>query len=175
MSTCISQCARRCIHSAMQTRRCSVVLTVDANGTLVAAQQSSHPLVVTSSTGTVVSRPTTQDVFIEVPTNTPRCSYNTACANIGLTLIDMVATNPHPTDYQTLRLSFSRNFETRDTSLSQSGTSAEITGLSMQLWETSTLQPTGIPIQISKNWHVGSTAAYWAGFNGYAAPTYRLT
>ena len=27
-------------------------------------------------------------------------------------------------------------------------------------------QATGIPLQISKNWHSGSTAAYWAGFAG---------
>jgi len=102
-----------------------------------------------------------------VPTNTPTCGYDMNCANTPLMLVDMVATNPHPTEPQTLRLTWSRNFETRDATLSQSGTGAEITGLSTQLWETSTLQPTGLPVQISKNWHVGSTAAYWAGFDGY--------
>ena len=99
---------------------------------------------VTSATGQVLTRAATHDVFIEMPANTPTCGYNTACASTPLTLVDMVATNPHPTDSQAVRLSFSRNFETRDASLTQSGTSAEITGLNTQIWETSTLQPTGL-------------------------------
>ena len=68
---------------------------------------------------------------------------------------------------RTARISFSRNFETRVAGLPQSGTGAEITGLSAQIWEASSLQPTGIATQISKNWHEGSTDAYWAGFDGY--------
>ena len=76
---------------------------------------------VTSATGQVLTRAATHDVFIEVPANTPTCGYNTACASIPLTLVDMVATNPHPTESQAVRLSFSRNFETRDASLTQSG------------------------------------------------------
>ena len=79
----------------------------------------------------------------------------------------MTASNPHPAAFQTTRISFSRNFETRDAGLSQSRVSAEITGLSVQIWETSSLQPTGLAAQISKNWHKGSTKAYWAGFDGY--------
>ena len=79
----------------------------------------------------------------------------------------MTASNPHPAAFQTTRISFSRNFETRDAGLSQSRVSAEITGLSVQIWETSSLQPTGLAAQISKNWHTGSTNAYWAGFDGY--------
>ena len=98
---------------------------------------------VTSATGQVLTRAATHDVFIEVPANTPTCGYNTACASTPLTLVDMVATNPHPTESQAVRLSFSRNFETRDASLTKSGTSAEITGLNTQIWETSSLQPTG--------------------------------
>ena len=27
-------------------------------------------------------------------------------------------------------------------------------------------QPSGVPVQISKNWHSGNAAAYWAGFDG---------
>ncbi|CAN0018214.1 unnamed protein product, partial [Heterosigma akashiwo] len=43
---------------------------------------------------------------------------------------------------------------------------AEITGLSVVLFDDEG-NPTGVPLQISKNWHTGSTAAYWAGYNGY--------
>ena len=147
--------------------RISLVLTATSDSSLVTAQASSHPVEVTSEAGQVLSRAATHDVFIEVPTNTPKCSYNMACAKLPLKLVDMIATNPHPTELQTMRLSFSRNFETRDAGLSQSSTGAEITGLSMQIWETSSLQPTGLAVQISKNWHTGSTDAYWAGFDGY--------
>ena len=84
--------------------------------------------------------------------------------------MDIVATNSHPTETRSLRLSFSRNFETRDTEFrkKQSGTNAEITGLSAQLWAGTTFkQATGIPCHISKNWHSGTDDAYWAGFDGY--------
>ena len=147
--------------------RISLVLTAASDGSLAAAQASSHPVEVTSEAGQVLTRAATHDVFIEAPTNTPKCAYNMACASIPLTLVDMIATNPHPSAFQTTRLSFSRNFETRDAGLSQSSTGAEITGLNMQIWETSSLQPTGLAVQISKNWHTGSTDAYWAGFDGY--------
>ena len=144
-----------------------VSLALTANGSsLAAAQASAHPVEVTSAAGQVLSRAATHDVFIEVPTNTPRCGYGLGCASVPLMLVDMIATNPHPADFQTARLSFSRNFETRAAGFSQSGPGAEITGLSAQIWEASSLQPTGIAAQISKNWHTGSTDAYWAGFDG---------
>ena len=144
--------------------RISLVLTAES-GSLVAAQTST--LEVTSTAGQVISRAGMRDVFVEIPTSTPKCGYNTGCATTPLTLVDMTATNPHPGEFQTLRLSFSRNFEIRDAGLSQSTPSAEITGLSVQIWETSSMQPSGLPVQISKNWHVGSTSAFWAGFDGY--------
>ena len=195
--------------------RITLVLAATSDSSLVAAKASSHPVVVTSATGQVLTRAATHDVFVEVPANTPTCGYNTACASTPLTLVDMVATNPHPTESQAVRLSFSnasntnphpnpspsprnshprpyphprpsprpspalalalaqvrlsfsRNFETRDASLAQSGTGAEITGLTAQIWETASLQPTGFPVQISKNWHEGSSDAYWAGYDGY--------
>ena len=173
----------------------SILLTAASDSALAAAQASTHAMEVTSEAGQVLSRAATQDVFVEVPSNTPRCAYNTACASIPLTLVDMTASNPHPTDFQTTRLTFSRNFETRDAGLVRSSTGAEITGLSMQIWETSSLQPTGtaragrtskpyiripmlapnpnhipgLAVQISKNWHTSSPdrqTTYWAGFEG---------
>tara|TARA_B100000768_G_C10989482_1_gene253324 strand:- start:161 stop:385 length:225 start_codon:yes stop_codon:yes gene_type:complete len=52
--------------------RVSLVLT--ANGiSLAAAQASTHPVDVTSEEGRVLSRASTHDVFIEVPTDTPKC------------------------------------------------------------------------------------------------------
>ena len=140
----------------------------DGSVTVVDESSSSHPISLTSATpGTQISTRTgTKDAFFEIPTNTQKCGYNGNCANVPLMLVEMVATNPHPTEEQSLRLSFSRGYQTRDSSITRSFPSAEITGFSVQLWDTVTKQPTGIPIQISKNWHSGSTVAYWAGYDG---------
>jgi len=159
---------RRELQSTAAQRRASLRLTIADDGSLTSAQTSSHPIQVTSSAGRwVLTRTPTDDVVVEVPTSVGTCGYNTACAAHSLKLVGIVATNPHPTAFQTLRLSFSRNFEVRDGNLPQSTAGAEITGLSTQLWQTSSLQPTGIPMQISKNWHTGNADAYWAGFDGY--------
>jgi hypothetical protein len=152
------------------SRRLTLALTAANDTALVAGQTSTHAIAV-SSTATnspqwILERAATQDVFVEVPTSTPKCSYNTACRDVPLKLVDVIATNPHPTESQTLRLSFSRNFETRGSGITQSSPSAEITGLTTQLWETASAQASGIPMQLSKNWHSGSNAAYWAGFDG---------
>ena len=156
---------RRVELAAAAERRVGLLLTTAADGaSLVAAPASSHPAVVSSSAGRWVrSRAATRDVVVEVPTSVGTCGYNVDCAAEPLKLVDVVLTNPHPAEDQTLRLTFSRNFPTRDASVAQSRPGAEITGLSVQLWQTASMQPTGIPLQISKNWHVGSTAAYWAG------------
>ena len=52
--------------------RLSLVLTADGSS-LAAAQASTHPVEVTSEAGQVLTRAATHDVFIEVPTNTPKC------------------------------------------------------------------------------------------------------
>jgi len=57
--------------------RISLVLTATGNSSLVTAQASSHPVEVTSQAG-VLSRAATHDVFIEVPTNTPKSGYDMA-------------------------------------------------------------------------------------------------
>lgn len=139
--------------------------TAAGEATLAAPQSTSFPTTVSSSAAQVVSRASTLDFFVEVPSSMPRCGYNTACAGVPMSLVGVVATNPHPTAEQTVRLSFSRNFETRR-GLSGHAPSAEITGLTTQLWESATLQPSGIPTQLSKNWHTGDTSTYWAGFDG---------
>jgi len=121
--------------SAAAAGRVSVVLTAPTAGgsSLVAPSPAPFPVQVSSPTGTVLARDTTMDVFVEVPSTLPKCGYNLDCANKPLTLVDVVLRNPDPTAEQTVRLSFSRNFETRDSSLAQSGTGAEITGLSVQV------------------------------------------
>ena len=60
-----------------------------------------------------------------------------------------------------------RNFPTRGFAPLPGGNNlgAEITGLSAILLDDDD-NPTGAPIQISKNWHSGSAAAYWAGYDG---------
>ena len=74
------------------------------------------------------------------PTQTLALAQGTPILALTLTL---VLAHAHAVALAQVRLSFSRNFETRDASLTQSGTSAEITGLTTQIWETSSLQPTG--------------------------------
>ena len=128
-----------------------------------------NPIQVTKPSGSsasIVARSTTHDVFVEVPSNTAKCGYNMECKNIPLIKVPIILTNPHPTQEKTLRLSFSRNFETRDNSLTNSRPGSEITGLVGQLYDTASNSPSGIPCHISKNWHSGSTASYWAGFDG---------
>ena len=145
-----------------------------SGNSMVAAPTPSQPVVVTSvstgthGSGTVITRPSTHDVFVEIPQSINKCGYNTGCNNLQLLTVDVVVTNPSPTDHQRVRLSFSRNFETRDSSnpvTTQKRPGAEITGLNVQLLDTATRQPTGIPIQLSKNWHAGQ--GFWADYGGY--------
>jgi hypothetical protein len=110
----------------------------------------------TYSGGTVLRRPATRDDIVEVPTNLPRCGYNLNCANFNLMSVPFEITNGHSTEARVVHLTFSRQFPTRSASLQQSGTGSEITGLSAQLY--SDAMPTGIPCQISKNWHSGANA-----------------
>ena len=127
---------------------------------------SGTAVVVTSSMATVLARSKTRDVIVEVPASTPKCGYNMNCKDLPLMLYGIEASNAHATEEGSLRLSFSRNFHTGENGFSQSGTSAEITGLSAQLFSDDG-KPTGLPCHISKNWHTGSDAAFWAGFDGY--------
>eukprot|EP00931_Biecheleriopsis_adriatica_P092531 TRINITY_DN66338_c0_g1_i1.p1 TRINITY_DN66338_c0_g1~~TRINITY_DN66338_c0_g1_i1.p1 ORF type:complete len:1036 (+),score=58.33 TRINITY_DN66338_c0_g1_i1:240-3347(+) len=129
---------------------------------------AANQVTVTSATPgvNILSRTATRDVFVEVPTTTPKCQYNyDTCSSIGLIEVPVTVTNPHPTDVRTLRLSFSRNFPSGVKLTSRTG--AEITGLTAQIWDAVLKQPSGIPVQMSKNWHTGSTEGYWAGFDGY--------
>eukprot|EP00520_Triparma_pacifica_P017112 CAMPEP_0118668116 /NCGR_PEP_ID=MMETSP0785-20121206/20171_1 /TAXON_ID=91992 /ORGANISM="Bolidomonas pacifica, Strain CCMP 1866" /LENGTH=1288 /DNA_ID=CAMNT_0006562661 /DNA_START=833 /DNA_END=4697 /DNA_ORIENTATION=- len=119
---------------------------------------------VTSTVGTVLFQPSLGDFLVEVPTSTPKCSYS-KCGEIlykiPVTLSNQDIMNSHP-----VRLTLSRKFPIREGSISRGGnTGAEITGLSIMLFDDSG-QPSGIPVQISKNWHSGSNAAYWAGWDG---------
>lgn len=140
-------------------------LTADSNDIEI-----SNPLTVTTTTSGVgiLSRAFAGDIIVEVPSSTPRCGYNMECANIPMIPIDITISNTDPSDEHTLRLSFSRNFNTKSSGFSSGRTpGAEITGISAQIWETASQQASGIPSQISKNWHVGSSVAYWAGYDGY--------
>ena len=121
----------------------------------------------TYSGGSLLRRPATRDDFVEVPSNLPRCGYNKNCATLPLMIIPLKVTNSHSTQARTIRLTFSRKFRTRSTTLTQSSQpSAEITGISAQLFTEGL--PSGIPCQISKNWHGGSAGseAKWVGFDG---------
>ena len=116
------------------------------------------------SNGHVLRRPATRDNIVEVPTNLPKCGYNKDCAKLPLMTIPIEIMNGHENELRTVRLVFSRKFQTRSKILLQSQPSAEITGFSAQLFSNG--MPTGIPCQISKNWHSGNTDAEWAGFDG---------
>jgi hypothetical protein len=150
------------------TRLISARVVAGADGASVASAAASvaslDDITVTSDTGTVLARTATDDVIVEVPTSLAKCSYR-PCGSVWET-VAVSATNAHASEERVLRLALSRQFPTGDSSLTQSGTGAEITGLSVLLLDGDG-RPTGLPLQISKNWHSGSSDAYWAGYDGY--------
>ena len=78
---------------------------------------------VTSETCDVNYRTEKNDVFLEVPVATTKCSYNVPCS--PLIELDFTVSNPNSED-GVVHLTFSRNFQSRITSLTQSITSAEV-------------------------------------------------
>ena len=83
-------------------------------------------------------------------------------------VVDFTAQNNDNDNAAVVRLSVTRNFASRGYAdhVSQNGPGAEITGMSVVILDADD-NPTGLPCQISKNWHVNSDAAYWAGYDGY--------
>ncbi len=51
-------------------------------------------VVTTTSGAQVATRTATRDVFVEIPTNSAKCGYSAACANIGVITVAVEATNP---------------------------------------------------------------------------------
>eukprot|EP00944_MAST-04C_sp_MAST-4C-sp1_P014927 g14927.t1 len=143
-----------------------VAIDEDESISLVEENDNSVSIISTTNGAQVGSRSGLRDIFIEIPTTTGKCGYNMNCANFPLMLVDVVLKNENPYKPRTARLSFSRGFQTRIPSITRSFPSAEITGFNAQLWDSTMKQATGIPVQISKNWHVGSDAAFWAGYDG---------
>ena len=121
------------------------------------ASQLEKDLSVTSSSGTVVFRPATRDVVLEVSPSTPCCAYGQACS--PLALVDWTVANDN-TEGMMLRLSITRNFPSRSDEISGSQVGAEITGLSAVIRDTAG-NPTGIPFQISKKWDETSDKAVY--------------
>ena len=113
----------------------------------------------------VYPRPSTREVFVEAK---PDRGMGCANATCGIAMVDATVTNPHPTRHQTVRLSFSRKFNIRNSALFDAEARVPgITGLSAALWETAAGQPSGIPLQLSKNWHGGNKDIdEWADYNG---------
>ena len=109
-------------------------------------------------------RPSTREVFVELRRTWGGCT-NATC---GIAVVDATVTNPHPTRHQTVRLSFSRKFNIRNSALFDAeATVPGITGLSAALWETAAGQPSGIPVQLSKNLHgADKDIIEWADYNG---------
>lgn len=132
------------------------------NGLELASYSSSlSGVTVAGSTGTaVISRDATADVLVEVPTSMSRCGYVSSCA--PMPTVGLVVRNSNTED-EVVRLTISRNFPSWDNSYSTSRPSAEITGLSVVLRDING-HPTGIPLQISKNWHDEDTEP---GYHGY--------
>ena len=104
-----------------------------------------------------------------VPANTPTCNYNRNCGDV-LSMVNVTATNENLNATRTLRFTLSRSFETGTPTFGSpafASPSAEITGMTVMLWDTNTGggTPNGIPLHISKNWHGGKASN----------PTYRFT
>jgi hypothetical protein len=138
-------------------------------------------ITVTSPTASgIVKRDTFGDFVVEVPTNTPKCSY-TNCGQTNAT-VDVSITNSG-SEIGTVRLALSRNFYTGAyQTYSKSQPAAEITGMNVFMWNSTTQQPNGIPIHISKNWHGDGSNVYrgtwWTAntlFNVPAGETLDLT
>ena len=87
--------------------------------TIVDASHRTQNFVEVSAVGNaaVEYRPKMQDVFVEVPQNTPKCGYDLACADIPTMYHPIVLTNPDPQHSHSVRLSFSRNFPTWNAAL----------------------------------------------------------
>ena len=127
-----------------------------------------------------VKRDSFGDIVVEVPTDVPGCSY-AYCGQTNAT-VDVSISNSG-SKVKTVRLTLSRNFETRGyVAFAKSRPGAEITGMNVFLWNTTTQQPNGIPIHISKNWHGDGSNAYrgswWTAntlFNVPAGETLDLT
>jgi hypothetical protein len=150
----------------------TLFLTPSSNNEEILVQEQqdnafNNDLIVSSSTAgsTIVSRSTTRDIVVEVPKNTPKCGYNTQCANVVIPNLNLTLTNNNALS-QTVRLSISRNFVWRISTFDgqQSQPSAEITGLSAFFLDTTSLQPLGLSSQISKNWH--SNDEFWGEYEG---------
>ncbi|GMH73712.1 hypothetical protein TL16_g06263 [Triparma laevis f. inornata] len=135
----------------------------DGAGGIGVKDAAGSSVTVTSSNGGVLYQPQSGDWMVEVPSSAPRCSY-TDCGD-KFFKVPVTLSNAGDEE-QSVRVVLSRRFPIRAGSLSQpSGPGAEITGLSIMLLDENGM-PSGIPVQISKNWHSGSDAAYWAGFDG---------
>jgi len=137
------------------------IMVTETGGSIVEVTNE-FPVTVTATTGTVTTSGRPGDVFVEVPRNLPSCGYNDNCSP-EVELI-FTASNADTVE-RGLHLSISRNFPLWDDSVTQSSTHAEVTGISAVLLDENGW-PSGLPIQISKQWHSGAYDAYWAGYEG---------
>eukprot|EP00656_Telonema_subtile_P023161 TRINITY_DN244_c0_g1_i3.p1 TRINITY_DN244_c0_g1~~TRINITY_DN244_c0_g1_i3.p1 ORF type:complete len:940 (+),score=120.88 TRINITY_DN244_c0_g1_i3:45-2864(+) len=148
--------------ASLSSKEVSLTLT-ESGGSLVQAAAELFPVSVTTDTGTILARDSMGDVMLEVPTDTPKCGYSSNCSPPVEILLEATNSDVVP---RALRLSISRNFPLHGHgSVRQSTPNAEITGFSLVVLDEQGA-PTGVPVQISKNWHSGSVAAYWGGYDG---------
>ena len=73
-------------------------------------------------------------------------------------MVNVTVANEQDNATRTVRLTLSRSFETGNPRFGPPESArpgAEITGLSVLVLDAMTLQPLGIPVQLSKNWHTG--------------------
>jgi len=110
-------------------------------------------------------RSSVHDIMVEIPTSLPSCGYSPCGSKLGQ--VPVQVTNTHATEARVLRLALSRNFNMGPEGAGVVGRrpGAEITGMNVLLLDEA-LRPTGIPVQISKNWHDDSSAKF-AGYHGY--------
>ena len=89
----------------------------------------------------VYPRPSTREVFVEAKPDRGMGCTNATC---GIAMVDATVTNPHPTRHQTVRLSFSRNFNIRNSALFDAeATVPGITGLSARSGRPPPASPLG--------------------------------
>jgi hypothetical protein len=142
-------------------KQLSVLLRGEENSSTLTEETTGAGLddVTVASSGYVFECRDIGDIIVEVPGDTRRCGYSHYVLS---TVLDVMATNSHAYEARPVRVTLSRNFET-GFPIVQSRPGAEITGLSVMVWDRSTQQPNGIPIHISKNWHSGNGNSIYAG------------
>lgn len=142
------------------------MMSTEVNGALVSDEAAAGLSDLEVTGGAVLKRPTVGDILLEIPSGFATCGYDPSCGVADYHKFDFSVANTHPTEERTLRLIISRQFYPGNGYPSWTRSTkqfAEITGMSAMIWgDQTTLEPIGLPHQISKQWHNDVPSEYSA-------------